>query len=279
MSDNTSANTANGALGVPLMENQYVKELFDILNDNNRDSTGLSALISHVSSLEDFVKQAEGKITDMKSQLDSMKEVQNHPIKTALQNTIKALETKVAEIKVQISELKSDIIEGCKNAVAAFKDKGISALDKLASFFHIKSGLKSVSQNIDVNIKADDNAIAKIAVFSKEYHQTGRHIKNMGRVLTGKQPVDTVKEAGMLAKAVSAPYRADKRILLGMKKTVDKMAERLDQLEQNAATKREARADKPTLSVKLKENKELIRKMELEKPVPARAPKAQGLDV
>ena len=263
----------------PLMENEYVKELFKILGDNGRDATGLAALINHVNSLEDFVKQAEGKITDMKAQLDTMKEIQNHPIKTALQKTIKALETKVAEIKVQIAELRSDIIEGCKNAVAAFKDRGIEALDKLASFFHIKTGLRSMSNNIDHSIKLDDKAISKIAAFSKEYHQTGRHIKNMGRVLTGKEPIDVVKESGLLAKAVGAPYKADRKILVGMKKTVDKMVVKLDQLEQAAAMRREARAEKPSLKVKLDENKELIRKLELGKPVPVRAPKAQGLDV
>ena len=265
MSDSASTNIGSGVINAPLMENQYVKELFDILNTNNKDSSGLLALINHVSSLEDFVKQAESKITDMKTQLDVIKEIQNHPIKTALQNTVKTLETKVAEIKVHIAELKSDIIEGCKNAVAAFKVKGIAALEKLASFFHIKSGLKSISSNIDMSIKSVDNSITKIAVFSKEYHQTGRHIKNMGRVLVGKQPIDSVKEVGALAKIVSAPYKADKKILISMKKAVDKMAEKLDRLSQSAAMSREAKADKPSLTIKLKTNKELIRKLEQEK--------------
>jgi len=279
MSDSASTNIGSGVINAPLMENQYVKELFDILNTNNKDSSGLLALINHVSSLEDFVKQAESKITDMKTQLDVIKEIQNHPIKTALQNTVKTLETKVAEIKVHIAELKSDIIEGCKNAVAAFKENGIATLDKLASFFHIKSGLKSISSNIDMSIKSVDNSITKIAVFSKEYHQTGRHIKNMGRVLVGKQPIDSVKEVGALAKIVSAPYKADKKILISMKKAVDKMAEKLDRLSQSAAMSREAKADKPSLTIKLKTNKELIRKLEQEKPVPTRIPKAPGLDV
>lgn len=63
----------------PLMENQYVKELFSILQDNGRDSSGLSALLGHVSEMESFVKRAEDKIAEMKSQLAEMKEVQNAP--------------------------------------------------------------------------------------------------------------------------------------------------------------------------------------------------------
>ena len=127
-------NTVNTPRDAPLEQNKYVQELFSILHDNSRDTTGLSALLGHVSEMESFVKRAEDKIAEMKTQLSEMKEVQNHPVKTALKNAINNLENKVAEIKVQLAELKSNIIEGCKNAVAAFKEKGISALDKLASF-------------------------------------------------------------------------------------------------------------------------------------------------
>jgi len=279
-----NSNTITGGGGMntesaQLAENEHVKELLGILKDNGKDTSGLYALLDHVKGMEDFIKIAENKIEDMKTQLDTIKEIQNHPIKAALQNTVKALETKVSEIKIQIAELKTGIIEGCKNAVAAFKEKGIVALDKLASFFNIRSGLKSISQSIDESMMAADKAIAKIAVFSKEYHQTGRHIKNMGRVLTGKQPIDTVKEAGALAKIVSAPYKAYKKIQISMIKTVFKMDEKLEQLSQSAAQNRQANAEKPTLKVKLNTNKELIRKLEQEKPVPIRAAKAQGLDV
>jgi hypothetical protein len=279
MNGNATQNAGGGSATAPLMENEYVKELFGILSDNGRDSSGLAALISHVSSLEDFVKQAEGKISEMKTQLDTMKEIQDHPIKATLRNAIKSLETKVAEIKVQITGLKNNIIDGCKNAVAAFKEKGTAALDRFASFFHIKGGLRSYSKSIDDCVRVDEKAIAKIEVFSKEYHQTGRHLKNMGRVLVGKKPIDAVKESGRLAKAIAAPYRADIAIMLGMKKAVDSMADRIDRLEAKAGAVREARGAKPSMMNKLKENKELIRQKELEKPPLERAPKAQGLEV
>jgi len=140
MDENTNVNTSS-ARDAPLEQNEYVQELYSILRDNGRETSGLSALLGHVSEMESFVKRAEDKIADMKSQLAEMKEIQSHPVKTALQSAIKNLELKVAEIKVQLTELKNNIIEGCKNAVNAFKEKGISALDKLASFFKIKTGL------------------------------------------------------------------------------------------------------------------------------------------
>ena len=279
MSDTTA--TGAGAVSASLAENKYVKELLDILKANGKDSSGLTAILDHVKGMEDFVKQAEGKIADMKSQLDSMKEIQDHPIKTSLQKTIKALEVKIAEIKEQIVQLRIDIAGGCISAINAFKEKGAAALDKLASFFNIKRGLQSIDKSIDASIKLDNKTIVKIEVFSKEYHASGRHLKNMGRVLIGKAPIDTAKESGKLAKVICAPYKAERFCLFGIKKLVNKLIVKLEQLEQKTAAKREERAaaPKPSLAERLKENKERIKQKELEKPVPERAPKSKGLEV
>jgi predicted ArsR family transcriptional regulator len=284
------SNTKNGGAGAataPLAENEHVKELLGILQENGKDTTGLTALLTHVDEMENFVKMAESRIADMKSQLDTMKEVQDHPIKNTLQKTIKALETKVAEIKEQIVQLRLDIAGGCIAAINAFKEKGAAALDRLASFFNIKSSLLSLNKNIDDSIKLDDKAIVKIEVFSKEYHTAGRHLKNMGRVLTGKPPIDAVKEAGILAKAACAPYKADKAIMLKMKNAVAKMVVRLEQLEQKMAEKREEKAvaqaanppeKKPSLAEKLKEHRELIKQKDLERALPERK-RTPGIEV
>jgi len=265
--------------GGSLMENEHVKELFGILNATDKDTSGLAALINHVSDMENFVVQAENKIASMKAQLDEMKEVQDHPIKNALQKAIAALETKVAEIKVQIAELKTNIVEGCKNAVAAFKEKGVAALDKLASFFNIKSGLQAIKNSTIKAADGCDRACAKIETFSKQYHTAGRAIKNMARMAVGKEPIDAVKESGKLAKTVSAPYKAEKACLLGIRKQCDKMITALNNLEKGAEANRAAQADKPkkpTLMERLEAKKNEIKVRELENPILDRTKKVQA---
>lgn len=263
----------------PLAENQYVKELFSILQDNGRDSSGLSALLGHVGEMENFVKRAEDRIAEMKSQLADMKEVQNHPVKTALQNAIKTLENKVAAVKEQLAELKTNIVEGCKNAVAAFKEKGITALDKLASFFKIRSNLEACKKQNEAAIRVDVKAIAKIEAFSVEYHTAGRALKNMARMAVGKQPIDTKKEAGKLAKAISAPYRAEKSILIKLNGSLKKAIAQLDQLEATAKKQAKRAADKkPSMLEKLDANKERVEREKRELPTPERT-KAQAVEV
>jgi hypothetical protein len=278
MSENA---TAGGETTILLVDNEHVRKLFEILEENGRDTAGLAALISHVSGMEDFVKRAEDRIADMKAQLDTMKELQDHPFKNKLQKAVKALETKVAEIKAHIAEVKSNIIEGCKQAVSAFKEKGVSALDRLASFFHIKTGLQAIKNDAVKAANTCDRSVADIEAFSKHFHTAGRAIKNMARIAVGKKPIDAAKESGKLAKAISAPFKAGKSVNISIRNQATKMIAALDSLEHSADAKRSertAQAKKPTLMERLDAKKKEIKERERESPKKERV-KAHGLDI
>lgn len=269
---------SENAVASSLAENEYVKELLGILKDNGKDATGLNALLDHVKNMEDFCTQAESKITDMRTQLNEMKEIQDHPIKHALQNTIKALESKVTEIRGYISELKANIIDGCKNAVDAFKTNGVAALDKLTSFFRVKTCLEKIKNGAVESVKECDKTLDMIDTFSKEYHKTGRSIVNMARILIGMKPIDNAKESGKLAKAVGAPCRVQKACALGIRNAASSAIVKLDRLSQSVETKHDVKPDRSFMK-RLDEKKELVRQKDLERPVHERAPQSRGVDL
>jgi len=254
----------------PLTDNTYVQELFAVLQDNGKDTQGLAALIGYVGDMESFVKRAEDRIADMKTQLAEMKEVQNHPVKTALQNTVKALEAKVAEVKERIAALKTDIIEGCKAAVTAFKENGIAALNNLARFFHVKDGLLAIDRGAAQSVRHCDKAIAEINSFAANYHAAGRAIRNMGRIVIGRAPVDAAKENGKLAKALAAPYKAEKLMLAVIQKSIGKTVAALDGMAERQAVanlmRRVERGDKPDLLAQIAANKQRVAREKLALP-------------
>jgi len=266
--------------GMPLAENEHVKELFGILQDNNRDTSGLSAIIGHVGEMESFIKRSEEMIAKMKAQLDSMKEVQNHPIKTYLQNAIKMLEQKVTEVKERIGELKDSIIEGCKNAVTACKEKGLAVLNSIASFFGFKQNLQDLNKDIDRIITQSEKAVAKIEAFSNEYHSAGRAMKNMARMAVGKKPIDAKKEAGKLAQTLAAPYKIQKSALIGLKKSVNRAVAKLEQLDAKVTARKAERAvhTKKPLTERLEAGKNRVAKVKLNLPPPGRT-KVQGAEL
>jgi len=256
-----------------LAENEYVRELFSILRDNGRDTSGLSAIIGHVSEMENFVKRAEDKISDMKTQLSEMKEAQNHPVRTALQKAIKTLENTVAVMKERINDLKAGIIEGCKNAVAAFKEKGIAALDKLASFFHIKGLFKAIDKSAQDTVNLCDKSIAHTQAYYSQFYTATRAIRNMGRIISGKEPLPTQSEARRLEKIATAPYRAEKAVNLKISELASAAVKRLEQLETTVADKRENRVRErqpQTLLGEIREAQQLVEQRKLELPAPER---------
>jgi hypothetical protein len=262
---------SGGIADVLIEKNEHVQELFTILHENGKDTSGLSALINHLKGMEDFVSRAESKIVEMKAQLDTMKEVQNHPIKTSLNKTLKSFESKIAEIKAQISELKSNIINGCKNVVSAVKEQGAAVLNKLASFFRIKDGLRNIRDSTVKTAENCDKAVANINDFARQYHSAGSSIRNRGRIIAGKKPIDAVKEAGKLAKAAGAPYRAEKACVLGIQKQVDKMILSVENLEKIM----ESKPKKLTLTEQIEAKKKEI--SERESPKQEQKTKAQEM--
>ena len=222
----------------PILENEHVKELLAILRDNNSPSTkDFIAVLNQVGAMEKQLDAAVKELSAMRQELKTAQE-QNHPVKTALQKAVIVTQGQVLDLRERLVQLKQNIIDGCKNAVADFKEKGISALDNVARFFKIRPILESMRDTLTKDIQVDDRAIAKIEAISTEYHQAGRHLKNMGRAMLGREALQEAKQPGKLAAGISAPFRAERSCFAAMKRSVDKAIGAMSRLEERAAEKK-----------------------------------------
>ena len=204
----------------PLLENEHVKELLSIMEANNVPTMkDLLDIIVQVGAMERQLDAAVNELQSMRRELAEA-QAQNHPVKTALQNAVITMQGQVLDLRDKLAELKANIIDGCKSAVAAFKEKGISALRNIAEFFHLRPGLEALHENLNKSIKLDERAIAKIEAVSAEYHEAGRHLKNMGRAFIGKEAVTEAKAPGRLAAAIAAPYHAERTCLVAARRHV-----------------------------------------------------------
>jgi hypothetical protein len=224
-----------------LANDTNVQELFSMLKENDKNTSELTALLSYVKQMEDFLETAEGQISDMKAQISEMQEIQKHPIKSALQNACESLEATVTDMQSKLGKIREGIIEACKNAVASFKEAGITALDKLAGFFNVKQGLEAIQKDAAASMERCDKSIANVEMFAKESNTASLHIKNMARIVVGKSPVNTPKEMGKLAKAMCAPYKTEKKCLNNICKAANKAIAKLDELGKNANELRQER--------------------------------------
>ena len=203
-----------------------------VLKENNYSSA--KDLLDAVRHVEELEKQLAGTMEQIAAMRQDLQEMQKSPLKSALQKTVHALEEKADALRSQIAALKENIISGCKQALTDFKERGTAALDDLARFFHLKQGLLSMQKATESAIQLDSQAIKKIETVSAEYHEAGRHLKNAGRALMGKEAVQEAKPMGKLAKTIAAPYKADRACHLAMRNTIQKALSGLERLEQAA---------------------------------------------
>jgi len=243
-----------------IIENIDVQEFFKLLRDNNSPSINeMIDIVRQMSAMEKYMEAATNQIATMQLQLAEM-EAKNHPVQTALSNAIVTTQAQVSNIQDKLTELKNNFIAGCKNTVDAFKEKGIAALNNVAQFFNIKPSLDNLCNELNKGIQQDNKTIAKIETISTEYHETGLHLKNIGRAILGKELLQEAKPNGNLSKALTAPYRADRKCLSAMKNCAEKAISSLSRLEERAA--------KPSITGTIQKYADQIEKQQAKKEAP-----------
>lgn len=164
----------------PIAENEQVKELLALLKDNNTPGyEEFSKLIEHVTGMEQRLLEAT---EELKAVRQEMQGLQNHSLKDALQKSYTAMEANISVMRHRLSELKGQIINGCRNILADFRERGTVALNGITQFLHVRPVLESIQSAAEKSMQASNRAVARIDAFSTEYHEMGRHFKNMGRM-------------------------------------------------------------------------------------------------
>ena len=220
------------------MENEQVKELLSILRENNSPTEmSLIAAISQIGAMEKQLGEAVAELAAMREELNKAHELA-HPVRTALQNAVKAMERDVSNLRTWLYEVKQSVIAGCQKTLSAFREGGVAALDGAARFFHVRPALDAMRRELINAIKHDDKAIAAIEAVSTEYHEAGRHIKNMARAFSGKDAITEARPPGVVAKTLVAPFRRERALFVTMGKRIDVTLDSLKKLEQRAAERK-----------------------------------------
>jgi hypothetical protein len=222
------------ATAAPVAENEHVQELLGILKSHKSPNlNALLALLGQVTAMEKQLEAAVGQLEAMRRDLAEA-ERRNHPVRHALQKAVIAMQAQVLELRDRLGKLKQAVIDGCKNAVAAFKEKGITALDNLARFFKVRPMLEAIHTGANKAAQAADRAVSNIEAASAAYHEAGRRVKNAGRALSGKEAVQEAKPNGRVSKTFTAPFRAVRACFAGIRNHGVVAVSKLKALEEKA---------------------------------------------
>ena len=234
--------------GKTLTNEEVIRELLDLLKKNamKEQANDVFEICSYVDGLEKKIDSMTEELTNMQNQIKEMQEdtlVNN--VKKALAEARERLNTRCEQIKSQVSEVKAQVKSTAKSIVDEAKAKGRAALYRVSEFLGIKKRLLDIRENVRGAIKTTDKDIAKTALLAKGFREAGQTVANAFRTFADKPEVDYSRKEQKhpITKAVLAPMKAVKKMLVSMELHLDASIDKLDNLAMNVQLDKEKREE------------------------------------
>ena len=228
--DGFSVNTVTSIKGL-LTKNAMKEQANDVFE-----------ICSYVDGLEKKIDSMTEELTNMQNQIKEMQEdtlVNN--AKKALSEAQERLNSRCEHIKSQVLEVKEQVRSTAKGIVEKAKEKGRAALYRVSEFLGMKKRLLDIRENVRGAIKTTDKDIAKTALLAKGFREAGQTVANAFRTFADNPEVDysQKEQKHPITKAVLAPMKAVKKMLVSMELHLDASIDKLDNLAMNVQLDKE----------------------------------------
>ena len=230
--------------GKTLTNEEVIRELLELLKKNamKEQANDVFEICSYVDGLEKKIDSMTEELTNMQNQIKEMQEdtlVNN--AKKALSEAQERLNARCEQIKSQVLEVKAQVKSTAKSIVDEAKAKGRAALYRLSEFLGIKKKLLDIREDVRGAIKTTDKDIAKTALLAKGFREAGQTAANAFRTFADKLEVDysQKEQKHPITKAVLAPMKAVKKMLVSMELHLDTSIDKLDNLAMNVQLDKE----------------------------------------
>lgn len=253
----------DNALKIPLREQENLKELFRLLEQN-----GMTAEKNQVLQMADYIDDMETKMDRVMKDLKEMREqisgIKNQGIRAKAEQIVAKVSERVEEAGKQLGILKKTFLEKAGQAVRAWKEKGREALAGMVSTLHLPGMTVRVQHLLQRAIVSADRGIGKLGDMAEEMYEAKRHLENARRALTGKKAAKIAgrdPERGLVFETQRLMFQS-MAILQNMEQKTGSFLERMERLT--------VREDKPRTSVR-----ETIRELKSEQPTASELPQKQ----
>lgn len=174
------------SLSVPLMEQEQLQELLQILEDNGmkEEKQQVMGLAQYLDTMDE---QLGAVLTELKEVKEQLGEIKDSGIKATALRVVTRVEGKIQEAKSQVHGLKEKFMEGVKKTVETFHQKGVLALAKTVDFLGIQKGIQKIHTHLEQSILAADRVMDRLGNIADEMHEAKTHMGNIGRELAGKE--------------------------------------------------------------------------------------------
>ena len=174
------------ALKVPLKEQENLKELFLLLEQNSMEQEK-----KQVQQMADYIDTMEEKMGEVLSQLKIMQEqlsgIENKGLHAKAEKIVGAVSDRLEEAKEALGNLKRAFLVKADQALQAGKTKGREALAGILQTIHLPRMTFRVQHLLKRAIRTADQGIEKLGDMADEVHVARQHLGNAGRALAGRK--------------------------------------------------------------------------------------------
>lgn len=244
-----------GAAQAKLSEQPEIIDLLRVLEQSKlmKERQEVESLVNYLDNMENQFGEVLKELKEVKGQLT---QIQDKGVKSSATRLMEGAENKIEEIGNQLKTVRVNIVKSAKQAVQAFKEKGVGALQKAVEAMKIPSALSRLKEAFRCGKESMNDRADKMAVISSEIHAAKNHAKNAGRIFMGKAAKEVEPQSmdkGITARIEKA-YLACGRGFERMEQEADRAMKKLEKFAE--------REKKPSV-------KEELKKLKSEKaPVP-----------
>jgi len=201
--------SAQAIQAVPITEHEDIKKIFALYLQNGmgQEKADAESLIKHIAFMETQFEKVFDELQNVRSQLQT---IEDKSVRATVTRIVDAAHTKITEAKAQFSGIKDSVVASFSDAVAAAKEKGVSALKKTVDFLKIQPALSIIRNKLGQAIHSLHQGVAQIEKVKTELHAAKSHAHNAGRLMLGKD----VKAAKV--------YDSERGVLAGVQKLMNK---------------------------------------------------------
>ena len=230
--------------GKTLTNEEVIRELLELLKKNamKEQANDVFEICSYVDGLEKKIDSMTEELTNMQNQIKEVQEdILVNNAKKALSEAQERLNARGEQIKSQVLEVKAQVKSTAKSIVDEAKAKGRTALYRVSELLEIKKRFLDIRENVRGAIKTTDKDIAKTALLAKGFREAGQTAVNAFRTFSDNPEVDysQKEQKHSITKAVLAPMKAVKKILVSMELHLDALIDKLDNLAMNVQLDKE----------------------------------------
>lgn len=234
-----------------------ILQLTNILQEQKK-SKEVDQIMLLVEQLREMEKNYSSVFMELQNVREQMSLLQNTPQQQANHSVIvEQLTTFEGKVKDQYQQIQSTwqkLNEKASILIQQFKESGIKALNNVCEFLNIKETLIKLRDTARSNAADMQKSIDKINALENEIQTAAGHIKNIGRVVTGKEAISPVSTGEIkIFQKIKTHYQKKLDIFEKQAEKLDSAISKFINLEQMASrtsVREKIRSNQATLAAK-----------------------------